>query len=228
MNFFTKRKTRSLLQILTICAALFSIPTHSFADVGIDANADEYEKNLTPTESQLVEKAQIVINRLIDKELPELKAFKVVARAGHQKGAVFWSSFRFLDIFRKPENREYRVMLSLNYLDRFPSETTWDAVILHELYHILDYSRMDGVSLRTLLVNLGLNPHHFVPHYERCTDFRALLRGSEYVSGMLEYREWQQTHMSERLRKKKLRNYFTPDELRSGTWKSYEDCPELP
>lgn len=186
---------------------------------------EESEIDSAPVALTVTGRFESLTQELVRTYLPELETYKIKIRYFNSKESALKSGFRVTDVFVNPRDRQYHILISRNYLESLPSWYSLKAVVLHELYHILDYTRMDGSELRKLLIKLVLNPGGFVPRYEKCTDFRAISHGLDRE--MLDYRLWQQANLPEKFAHKKLRNYFKPAELESGEWKSFSDCPNF-
>lgn len=160
-----------------------------------------------------------IFDDVLEREFPELAGFDVTFRVGHAKGAILRTSFSTTSIFRRAERRRYFVVVSDRFLDAHPDDEAMRSLLVHELAHVVDYTRMSRSRLVGFLTNYVVSPKGFVPRYERDSDLRALERGHAHgfdvADGMRTYREWLYQNLEPKLVAVKKRNYLTPEEITS-------------
>jgi hypothetical protein len=92
-----------------------------------------------------------------------------------------------------------------------PSEDAIRAILIHEFTHILDYSKLSPRKWVRFGSQYLLRPK-FRQEYERATDKASLARGKQ-CEGLIRYREWIYTQLSENALRTKQKMYLTPSEI---------------
>jgi len=113
-------------------------------------------------------------------------------------------------ISNPPLEREYIIQINRQIFEQQITGPSTVAILVHEFKHVLDYTEMDTNAL----IEFGLwYAGGDVAEYERTTDEFALERGC--ATGLIEFREWLYSFVSEEVRREKEENYYTPDEILS-------------
>lgn len=108
--------------------------------------------------------------------------------------------------------RRYEVQLNLRLLECSPGEKALEAILVHELEHIVDYTRMSSAQI----LSHGLryvSDKKFRTKYERETDLKALKH--QVHDGLVAYREWIYQWLSPKQLARKKQFYLSPDEIRA-------------
>ncbi len=142
---------------------------------------------------------------------PELDGFNIRLRWTTSATDFVRTGFSGWSPFRSAQNREYRVIVSRNFLTDAPPDQAVVAVLTHELFHIADYTEMSGAELVGLAIRYLASPRSFVPRYETATDGRAVERGQ--ACGLRDFRSWQHSHLRAEDLAVKERNYLDLAEL---------------
>lgn len=108
--------------------------------------------------------------------------------------------------------RRYEVQLNLKLLACSPGEAALEAILIHELEHVLDYTQMSSAQI----VSHGLRyvtDKKFRIRYERETDLKALRH--RVHAGLVAYREWIYQWLTPAQLERKKAFYLSPDEIRA-------------
>jgi hypothetical protein len=110
----------------------------------------------------------------------------------------------------KREKRRYNVRLNLKLLDCPPNEEALEAILVHELEHIKDYTGWSTarIAKHGVLYSTSLN---FRTDYERETDQKVLEKGLN--EGLAGYRVWVYQWLSPKEYIRKRYIYLTPEEI---------------
>lgn len=140
-----------------------------------------------------------------------LKAVKIsIVTIENDRETFFRTMFELNPIskssrFYTSEKAQYFIYVNEDVNDCTPPEIAVEGILVHELFHILDYVKKNFFSM----VGLGLS---YGPEYERYTDLRAAELG--YTEGLISYREWIYSILpDEEALAKKKKFYLTPEEL---------------
>jgi hypothetical protein len=109
---------------------------------------------------------------------------------------------------RAAPNRTYRLHYNPRLFDDPPPRAAVIAILIHELKHILDYSRMASTELVSFAIRYATADTR---DYEHATDEFALARG--WGQALKLFRIWLYAHEDEAGRREKMRVYYTPDEI---------------
>lgn len=160
---------------------------------------------------------QTIIDRVVTEEFPSLAGIHIEARTGASSDSLLRTSFRSLDVARRASKRHYFVVLSTAFATQ-PDAAAIEALVIHEIQHIYDYSQLSGAGLLSLVAEYVLSPNSFVPRYERATDVRALERAfaaqrTTQAADTIRYRQFLYAVLPPADVAEKRRNYLQPDEI---------------
>lgn len=131
--------------------------------------------------------------------------------------ATFSSNAYFLQaqpviktLVKKRQSRQYKVQLNTKLLDCPPSQKALEAILVHELEHILDYTNWSSKRIAAHGVRYTLSSE-MRASYERATDQKVLFKGLH--QGLIEYREWVYQWLTPKELSAKKRIYLTPEEI---------------
>lgn len=88
-----------------------------------------------------------------------------------------------------------------------PSVEAIQGILAHELVHLVDYEKAGLGGTVRLGVNIVIHPSRI----ERATDEVAFLRG--FAPGIKKYREWIYGKLTPKDLKRKMKRYYTPEEI---------------
>ncbi len=151
---------------------------------------------------------ECIIEDLIGKHFPNVAGKNIEIREFKSKEYFFKTSIKLSTITKKPSKRTY--MLYVNpaiYVGTLTLEAT-TAILVHELIHIDDYTKMSRSELAKFLIRMV---GKFKYQYERDTDVQTLQFG--YATGLKDYRLWLYPHLTERSLKRKVKRYLTPEDI---------------
>jgi hypothetical protein len=150
------------------------------------------------------------VRRLIDTKFPRLAERKV-------RITEFTSDDTFLQaqpkhVLRSGKNRVYEIQVNPRLFDDPPSASALEAILVHELSHLNDYTYMNSFEIADLgLMYVQSGAPRGVVRYERATDETAMRKG--FASGIREYRQWLYGKVSGRALELKKKIYYTPEEI---------------
>jgi hypothetical protein len=108
------------------------------------------------------------------------------------------------------DKRRYEVQLNLKLLECSPGGEALEAILIHELEHIVDYTQMSSAQI----LSFGLRyvtDRKFRTRYERQTDLKALKH--KVHGGLMTYREWVYQWLTPKQLARKKQYYLSPDEI---------------
>ncbi len=146
------------------------------------------------------------VQGLIQHGLPELCGYSIEINVFKDPVDLFRANFKsYLQVFKTPHKRIYRIQVNTQWLGDLPPQIALRAVLVHELTHILSYTQMTTAEL----IELGrkYDKADFQRNYERNTDLLTLRRG--HALGLLEFRKWQKSHLSDDEFIKKMDIYYS-------------------
>lgn len=108
------------------------------------------------------------------------------------------------------EKRSYFIRLNFKYMNCPPSYDALEAILVHELEHIKDYTRWNSAKITSHGVRY-VSSRQFRAEYERSTDKKVVKRGLNV--GLANYRTWIYQWLSPKEYEKKRFYYLTPEEL---------------
>ncbi len=167
-----------------------------------------------------IKETKKILNEILGKSFPELDAKEIKIRAFQSNDTFFKAQFsisRFLT-FRRMQTTIF--VNPIVYEGKAP-EGGIRAILAHEMAHAIYYERKNRFQLLGLV---SLINRDFTAKFERTADLVAIEKG--YGSGLISYREWLYSVISEKQITIKKRNYFTPEELKIII-QGYEKNPEI-
>jgi len=154
-----------------------------------------------------------IVDRLIPQHFPELEPITIhYAAATQNTDSVFLETdVGTKTIFRASADRQYVMYLNRRLLEHPPGNAALEAILVHELCHIRDFTEMSGWGLIRLYLNVNYDAE-FEIRYERETDLCALRLG--YGEGLKAYRQWLYRIIADPETVAMKRNvYFTPGQI---------------
>jgi hypothetical protein len=193
------------LILLLVSIALFT--GHLFAN-GMNESRGKFRMRNTISEFEAIEKTRKIITDLINIAFRELKDEQIEVKSFKSDSNYFKSRFsirRFLTL----RKITYLVYVNPQVFRKSAPVKGIEAIVAHELAHVLYYQRKNRFELVGLI---GLLDHSFTTKFERKTDLEAIARG--FGKGLIEFRNWLYKNVPDDDMKRKRRDYFSPDEIR--------------
>ena len=153
--------------------------------------------------------ASVVVDRVRAQAFPELQGANIRLRPLRSESDYFRARFAIAP-FLLGRPMRYLVFVNPEVQVKKAPAAAIDAIVAHELEHIVRYRR--GSRLR-LLGLVRLLSGKYTARFERDADRRTIGRG--YRQGLAEYREWLYANIPPASVAAKKRNYLTPDEIRA-------------
>ncbi|MEO7659037.1 MAG: hypothetical protein ABIV48_05430 [Pyrinomonadaceae bacterium] len=154
-----------------------------------------------------VDKAWRLLDNVRLRSFPEISESDLNIKPFNSNSTFFKARFSFGRYFTF---RNLKTTLYINpaVFDRGASDESVEAILAHELAHVLYYFDRNRLSLLGLI---RLTCDDFEASFERKADLTAIARG--YGPGLIEYRQWLYKNIPDNTLKKKMRNYFSPNEI---------------
>eukprot|EP01094_Clydonella_sp_ATCC50884_P022033 TRINITY_DN4977_c0_g1_i1.p1 TRINITY_DN4977_c0_g1~~TRINITY_DN4977_c0_g1_i1.p1 ORF type:complete len:236 (+),score=42.36 TRINITY_DN4977_c0_g1_i1:80-787(+) len=156
--------------------------------------------------------AKAMVAHLINTTLPCLAPYTIHVEDTESNEYYLRSAPDPLTVLRPPLKRTYIMYANPQLFDPSfgPDEAALDAIITHELNHILDYTHMNTLQLGEFGAMYALN-YTFQVAYEHETDHRVLqLQKGTALAG---YRAWIYSVLDAKERATKKVEYYTPAEI---------------
>lgn len=194
------------LTLTLACFVLASCASMTVTEKG------HHPRELTSTQKTHQEASEMnrlltIKRRLIRESFPELKNTRIQLKLYPADTESVYS------MTCRPGLNATVLTVNRAIFERNISDTALESVLAHELSHAVYYeehSFLHNISLIEILWN-----DTFRAKFERRTDLETIRRG--YARGLIAYKKWLYSFLtnSERARKKRL--YFTPEEVRVMT-----------
>ncbi len=142
----------------------------------------------------------------LDKEIVSVTNFK-------SKDSFLQAQPVIKSLLKRKEKRSYTVQVNPKLLACPPSMEGLEAILVHELEHIVDYTKWSSARI----VKHGakyLLSRKFQIKYERETDRKVLQKSLH--EGLAQFREWIYPWLNPKQLKKKRQTYLTPEEIRNS------------
>ncbi len=141
---------------------------------------------------------------------PELKDITIGISKFHSNAYFLQAQPVIKTLVKKRRNRHYNIQLNTKLLDCPPSPKALEAILVHELEHIMDYHSLNLFEVTGHGVSYAASLKTRVS-YERATDYKVLVKGLHI--GLIEYREWVYQWLSPKELANKRLIYLTPEEI---------------
>ena len=154
-----------------------------------------------------LEWARLLMESVRSASYPELKGADIRVRLFRSDRDFFRTRF---DAARFLAGLKMRFFVEVNpraFELRAPEEGL-RAIMAHELGHVFYFTRGPRVRLLGLV---RLASKGYTARFERRTDLEAISRG--YAAGLIEYRRWLYHNVPAGQSAKKMRDYFSPEEV---------------
>jgi hypothetical protein len=158
------------------------------------------------TKEELVDK----INEIKAQYFPELNQVELKLEILKSDAYFLQTCIHIPTALRAPLKRTYGIQVNENVFKCSPSSAAIKAILIHEISHINDYTKMSGGKLIRFALKYATNKK-FRTRYERETDETALKGGQ--AQGLKEYRDWVYQWLSPKQLEIKKRYYYTPEEI---------------
>ncbi len=149
------------------------------------------------------------INSVKIKSFPELNSVRVSLEEVDLKKSFFATDVK--NLFKFWLDREYVIRFHPSVLKSDLKDAALDAILAHELCHIVMYRGMSNFALVQLALQYHFGSEEFQSQFERATDLQTVERG--YRDGLKDYRVWLYKQLSPEDVPQKKRLYLTPEEL---------------
>lgn len=153
---------------------------------------------------------KVLIDQVKNDFFPDLKDIELKMKVLKSRAYFLQTFVKTTTAFRAPMKRTYGIQINEKIFQCSPTADAIRAILVHEIKHIQDYTRMGMFSLESFALKYALNKK-FRTRYERTTDLAALELG--LAEGLKEYREWLYQWLNHRQLATKKRFYFTPEEI---------------
>ena len=149
-----------------------------------------------------------VLAQVRSKYFPELNELQIKVEEFEPSGYFLEANFNYWDILSAAHSRRYRVRY---HRDCVTWPTPWlEAILVHELSHILDYSKMNSADLARLAIDIFFNKNST---YERDTDWSGLKRAPKTALGLLQQRQYVYKTLGPDIEKKYRKKYLSTEEI---------------
>lgn len=149
-----------------------------------------------------------VFNDVIEKCFSDLKG-QTLTLTPYDGGDYFFETSVSLSSLVK-QKRVYEVYFNPQIFDKNISEEALKSILVHELNHIRDYTKMSVLQLGQFVIKYFISSE-FRAYYERSTDLKSLEMGAG--RGLILYREWLYSILPKAIIEARRRNYWTPEEI---------------
>lgn len=156
------------------------------------------------------ENFEALVYQVQDHFFPELRETKLEVDTFRSEAYFLQAQPVVMSLLGNRSQRRYNVQLNLKLLECPPSILALEAILVHELEHVVDYLPMSTPKVATHGLRYLLNKK-FKRTYERSTDCKVLERGLH--QGLADYRRWVYQWLSPRELITKRKIYLTPEEI---------------
>ena len=146
------------------------------------------------------------------RSFPELSTVSLELRESHSEEYLFETDIVRSSLWMPGRPRGYLLYLSSRFDTSTLSARAQEAILAHELQHVLDYESWSLARLAFFYARYSWSAD-YRRNYERETDRRVLARG--YADGLIEYRVWLYARLSPEQVERKRRDYLSPEEIRA-------------
>lgn len=145
---------------------------------------------------------------LISEHFPLLQTYKIVFKSFNSKNDYFRSDIKKSTIIQHAKYRTYRIQYNPRLFKEDVDPRALRGILLHELKHINDYTKMSGVELIQLAISAIFDE---LEEFEIGTDEFVVEQGLGKC--LLFFRAHQKKFLSEEAYTKKLTSYLNPHEI---------------
>ena len=156
------------------------------------------------------ENFEALVEEVKQNHFPELHHVKLIVSTFSSDAYFLQAQPVAISLLGLRSNRRYQVQLNLKLLECPPTINALEAILVHELEHVVDYQPMSASKVATHGLRYLLNKK-FKRHYERSTDCKVLDRG--FHQGLSDYRKWVYQWLKPDELRTKRRLYLTPEEI---------------
>jgi hypothetical protein len=151
-----------------------------------------------------------ILWRTKDAYFPELKNEKIILKTFRSDAYFLQAQPEIKTLIGKRNLRVYSVQLNLKLLDCPPSNDALEAILVHELEHVKDYTKWSAAKIAKHGFYYA-SSLDFKKKYERQTDKKTLEKGLHL--GLAGYRDWVYQWLTPKDLKRKRFIYLTPEEI---------------
>ena len=160
-----------------------------------------------PAQSETIQKAQKIINEVVEKSLPELKNKQIEVKIFQSDSDYFRARFSYGKYLTFQKMR-YIVFVNPQVFAKNAPENGIRSILAHELAHVLYFSERNRFELLGLV---NLSAKSFTQKFEHRADLEAISRG--YGDGLKAYRAWLYQNIPQKNLAEKKHDYFSPEEI---------------
>lgn len=150
------------------------------------------------------------VTEVKDKYFPEFKDLSIIVGTFKSDEYFLQAQPKIKSLFKKRSKRVYEVKLNTKLLACPPTPQGLEAILVHELEHIRDYTVWSSKKIVKHALQYSFNCDLRIG-YERMTDLRVLNHGLH--DGLIDYRHWVYSKLSQKKLKAKRLIYLTPEEI---------------
>jgi hypothetical protein len=199
------RATLPLL-VLTVVAGTLGCAS---ADSGADPDESSAAQTASAPPIRRQADLQVILERVVRRVYPELTSYDIQLSPFTSEQDFFRSDITIGTVLASAAHRTYRVRYNTRVFDDPPPTDAVEAILVHEVKHISDYSKKSSVGFVFWAIGYGLCSDN--SKYERQTDVHALEAG--FGRGLAAYRTWLYAHVDAATEKEKRATYYTPAEI---------------
>lgn len=198
---------RTSLGAIALCVGLFACGGDAPFDAadGLEGKADI---GAPERPIRTVDDLQGLFDRVRADVYPELADYSLELSPFDSEGDFFQASVKLTTAWKSGHNRVYLLKYNRALFGDPPSRAAVRAILVHEMKHILDYTKKSSVALAAFGIGYEFSNNR---DYERATDEYALARG--YGLGLKAYRLWLYDHVDAETEREKRATYYTPEEI---------------
>jgi hypothetical protein len=140
---------------------------------------------------------------------PDLKQVDIGIREFKSDAYFLQAKPKITSLLKNKKKRQYFVEVNTGLYECSPSRIALEAIIAHELEHIVDYEKKNSIQIVALGASYASSKTRAA--YERQTDVKVLYKG--LAEGLIEYRKWIYQRLTPKQLVQKRKFYLTPEEI---------------
>jgi hypothetical protein len=156
------------------------------------------------------ENFKALVEEVKQSHFPSLKEVKLSVSTFSSDAYFLQAQPIVISLLGLRSKRRYQVQLNTKLLECPPTISALEAILVHELEHVVDYLPMSTSKVAAHGLRYVLSKK-FKRHYERSTDCKVLDRG--FHQGLADYRKWVYQWLDPEELSTKRRLYLTPEEI---------------